>query len=635
MKLLIQKFNNKILASTSSRLIGIFLSIVLSIGPNLLFSNHNDSLKGIEGIIDLKGEGFSDGTTRNLDGQWEFYWNEFITPEEFSKTRNQDNKQYIEVPGTWDNTNQELLNITASGFATYRLQIINPGKEKKLAIKLPLIGTACIIYVNGNEIGRIGNPGEDDTSTLPRYDRSIIDFINSSDNIELILHISNFHHRVGGIWNQIEIGLEDVIRGKVDKRINMGIFISGCIFILGLYHLSLFMLGRLYISPLYFSIFCMIITIRGFVTGSMPIHDYVNLSWEFLAKIEYLTYYLGFPTFIVLIRSLFSNEVKQKFVIFVISVSALFSMMVLITPARIYSYSMIYYQIFSFGASLHLLWFLILAVKEKRDSSWIFLQGAAILFLCMINDILDNDQIINTMQIFPFGVVYLIMSQSVIISKRFLKLLHTVEHQKDELKYHRQDLETRVKERTALLEDANRKLQEISLRDGLTKVANRRMFDQYLETECKRMRRTKGPISLLMCDIDYFKQYNDTYGHQKGDECLIKVANKLHSSTQRVSDIVGRYGGEEFGVILPNTPKIGAVILANKLRTDISELKIPHELSNVSEYISISIGVATINPVSENAPELLIKKSDGALYDAKWKGRNRVVFDNKETDAES
>ncbi|MBT3250352.1 MAG: diguanylate cyclase [Candidatus Marinimicrobia bacterium] len=635
MKILIHNYNRYIVTSFRAWFIKILLLITLIACPSLLFPNQVESFVGIEGVIDLKGKNFNDGTTLSLDGQWEFYWGKFIAPEDFSKSNIPDNKQFIKVPGIWNSKNQDLLNISASGFATYRMTLKNLGDGNKLALKIPLIGTAYIIYVNGLELGRSGTPGKIEATTIPHNDPRVYDFLKKSDSIEIVLHISNFHHRVGGIWNHIEIGSEISIRYEESHDENKELFIAGCIFMLGLYYLSLFMLGRLYISPLFFSIFCMIITVRSFVTGSIPILNYINIPWEYLVKIEYLTYYLGFPAFIVLLRSLFPNEVEKKFVNIVITVSALFSFLVIITQASIYSYSMFYYQLFSFGASMHLLWFLILAVAKKRDSSWIFLHSVGILFLCMINDILDNDQIIDTMQVFPFGVMYLILSQSVIISKRFLGLLNTVEHQKDELKYHRQDLESRVKERTALLEDANRKLQEISLRDGLTKVANRRMFDQYLTTECKRMRRTKGPISLLMCDIDYFKQYNDTYGHQKGDECLIKVANKLHKSTQRVSDVVGRYGGEEFGVILPNTPKVGAVILANKLRTAISDLKIPHELSTVSEYISVSIGVATINPISENAPELLIKKSDGALYDAKWKGRNRVVFDSKETDSES
>jgi len=270
------------------------------------------------------------------------------------------------------------------------------------------------------------------------------------------------------------------------------------------------------------------------------------------------------------------------------------------------------------------------AIKDKREGAVLFLQAAVVLFAAFINDILSTNQVIQTAQVVPFAVVYLILSQSIIVSKQFFSLLSTVENQKDELDYHKKDLETRVHERTALLEEANRRLQEISLKDGLTNVANRRRFDQYMETECKRMRRSKRPISLLLCDIDYFKQYNDTYGHQMGDECLIKIAQTLNGETRRASDIVGRYGGEEFGVVLPNTPKVGAVILANKLRLAISDLKILHESSTVNKYVTISIGAATINPVDENAPKTLIKKADTALYEAKNKGRNRVDFAPKD-----
>lgn len=164
-------------------------------------------------------------------------------------------------------------------------------------------------------------------------------------------------------------------------------------------------------------------------------------------------------------------------------------------------------------------------------------------------------------------------------------------------------------------------LRRLSLLDGLTGIANRRHFDEKLQQEIKRSLRHETPLSLLMVDIDHFKRYNDTYGHQAGDDCLIKVARTLNESLKRSGDLVARYGGEEFVVILPYTDEEGAMIVAEKLRSQIDSLKIPHV---VNQTVTISIGAATLYPTEETNPQEMIDKADKALYQAKLAGRNRV-----------
>lgn len=176
------------------------------------------------------------------------------------------------------------------------------------------------------------------------------------------------------------------------------------------------------------------------------------------------------------------------------------------------------------------------------------------------------------------------------------------------------------------LREANFKLETLSTCDGLTGISNRRSFDNYIDMSLKNCARTKKTISLIMVDIDYFKAYNDNYGHLKGDECLIKVAKKLSSSIKRPLDFVARYGGEEFVVVLPETHKEGAIIIAEKIREDIESLRIIHEHSDVSPYVTISLGIQTILPEPSYSAENLINCADKALYKAKSNGRNRTSF---------
>jgi diguanylate cyclase (GGDEF)-like protein len=176
------------------------------------------------------------------------------------------------------------------------------------------------------------------------------------------------------------------------------------------------------------------------------------------------------------------------------------------------------------------------------------------------------------------------------------------------------------------LEKANRELQRLSVLDDLTQVANRRRFDEALNEEWQRLSRDRAPLSLIFCDIDYFKLYNDTYGHQTGDDCLRAVADTIGTNCQRPGDFVARYGGEEFIVILPNTEAEGAVHLAEDIRQEIERLKIPHMRSQVSPYITLSLGVSCVSPSADITPESLIGVADKALYEAKNQGRNRTVL---------
>ena len=168
------------------------------------------------------------------------------------------------------------------------------------------------------------------------------------------------------------------------------------------------------------------------------------------------------------------------------------------------------------------------------------------------------------------------------------------------------------------------KLRDLSNRDGLTGVYNRRFLDETLAVEWKRLRRHKQPLSVIMIDVDFFKKYNDSYGHQAGDQCLKTVASVLQEGVNRPADFVARYGGEEFAVILPDTDKEGAVFLADEFREGINSLEIPHSGSEITEHVTASFGVATMIPGQKAGFNQLLEMADKALYEAKGAGRNQV-----------
>ncbi|GGA20327.1 diguanylate cyclase [Okeania sp. KiyG1] len=178
------------------------------------------------------------------------------------------------------------------------------------------------------------------------------------------------------------------------------------------------------------------------------------------------------------------------------------------------------------------------------------------------------------------------------------------------------------------LEKLNQELEKIAYIDGLTGICNRRHFEEKLDQEWKRLRRDNAPMSIIMVDIDYFKPYNDTYGHQQGDKCLQQVAQTISAAVKRAGDFVARYGGEEFVVVLPNTPIEGALKVAEDIRRQIEALRIPHTASPVSKWVTSSLGVANGHCCTESNPKILLEAADMALYDAKNAGRNQVYIDD-------
>ena len=189
----------------------------------------------------------------------------------------------------------------------------------------------------------------------------------------------------------------------------------------------------------------------------------------------------------------------------------------------------------------------------------------------------------------------------------------------------RAQLEQRVAERTSELQQANARMALLSRTDSLTGLPNRRRFDEVLESEHTRLHRSGMPLSLIMIDVDYFKLFNDTYGHVSGDDCLRQIATVIASLVQRAPDLPARYGGEEFAIILPETEAQGATALAERIRAGIEQQAIPHKASSVLDCVTVSLGVITVQATDLPVASEAVKLADAQLYQAKASGRNRVV----------
>ena len=262
--------------------------------------------------------------------------------------------------------------------------------------------------------------------------------------------------------------------------------------------------------------------------------------------------------------------------------------------------------------------------KQRSNLLWNilgFLSG--IMFLCAF----------SAFQKFMIGAVFSLKGfiiPSILGGISGLVITHsffTITHLARQLKEQNQFLENQVKERTKVLQEKNKLLEKFSNIDALTSIANRRHFDSTLKLECARLSRIKSSLSLIMCDIDYFKQYNDLYGHQKGDECLQHIAGAIRSVARRAIDCIARYGGEEFAIILPGVESDDAAQLAETARKAVENLRIPHDNSEIDTIVTMSFGIASITSQDKESDcmSILVSKADKRLYMAKTSGRNRVV----------
>ncbi len=197
-----------------------------------------------------------------------------------------------------------------------------------------------------------------------------------------------------------------------------------------------------------------------------------------------------------------------------------------------------------------------------------------------------------------------------------------------DLEERRKELEFLVRERTQQLEEANEELKNLATIDKLTGLSNRRKFDEYYSLEWRRSVREAKALTIIMIDVDYFKLFNDTYGHQAGDKCLKKIAKLLRRTSNRAGDIVARYGGEEFVVVLSEANKQVAYTVSSAIKKMVKKLKIQHSKSPINKYVTVSIGCASIVPSKSIKPADLLKAADDALYTSKEEGRNRVTVSN-------
>jgi PAS domain S-box-containing protein len=421
--------------------------------------DQNPPPKAVKGILDLTHWDFGKEGPVYLNGEYEFYWQRQVSPSDLTGSFHQA-PAYVQVPGFWSKRQREDGRLPGQGFATYRLRVQLNGVQPSLALRIQVLGTAFTVFVNGQLLGSIGVPGKDRETTVPWFYPEVMRINENADHLDILFHVSNFHHRRGGVWEAIQLGPEEQLRELRERRVGADFILFGSIFIMALYHLGLFFFRKVDRSPLYFGLFCLIVAVRLLTTGERYLtHIFPDMSWGLLVKLEYLSMCLAVPTFALFMQSLLSKEFSRAFLRFILAASLAVSLVILFTPGRVFSHLLPVCEGLLLMSLLYIIYVLILSLKRKREGAFIFLAGFIIMSLGVLNDIVYVENMIQTGYFAAFGLLVFILSQACLLSLRFSRALTTVELQRKELIAVNEACGQEIQDRV-LTEDALRQSEE-------------------------------------------------------------------------------------------------------------------------------------------------------------------------------
>jgi len=417
------------------------------------FRHHLIHEAGVEkGILDLSEYSLDGQNIFDLRGEYEFYWQQFLFPGQpgAGQTTALSEQNFIQVPGNWNTFALNTQTHLATGFGTYRLTLKLPEQAlgKPFAFRMHAAGTALTMWINSKRIFQAGVPGKTEQTSQPAYRAALISWIPQQTDNEIIFHVSNFHHRSGGIWYAIHFGEESLMRRICERDVFYNAFIVGALLMIALYHLILFIIGKKEKASLYFALLCSTIIIRLLFTEDLLIHNWMaNLSWEWLIRGEYLSLYLSVPFFAMFIIQLFVEKFAKALVIVFWSIPVIFSLGVLFTPPLFFTQYIRTFMGFMVVGMIYFSLVLMNCIRRKKEGALISFMGIVFFFLTVINDMLYSQLLVPYGYYTPLGLFILVLSQSSVLSHLYIREQELSEHFSEYL-------EKQVSERTHQLQAA-------------------------------------------------------------------------------------------------------------------------------------------------------------------------------------
>ncbi len=690
--------------------------------------------KAVHAVLDLNNWDFKTDGSVNLDGEWLFAWQQLMLADQINSLTD---VQYVKVPDNWTDYIIEGIQITPEGFASYTLTVENLDTNQVYGIYIDGEGRAYSLWVDNQLLTQNGIVGKSHELMTAEKIPITAFFKPQADKVQFVMQISNFHHKKAGFRNSILLGLAEPINSLQLNNWYRDAFSVGILFILGLYHLIIFIFRSKNRAPLYFALICWLLAIRIGVTNENTLLINIPIiSWILAFKIEYLTFFLLPLFFSMFMRSLYPEDIHKLFINSVIGLSVVFSLFSLFSDTMTASYLPTYYQLIIILEIVYYFYFMGHIIYKKREGSIYILLASIVLFTATIIEILYYQNILPYGPISTYGFIAYIFVQAMLLSSLFAKSFTKVEtlsseleetnmnlqlseHKyrhifedskdiifisdkhghiedvnpasKDVLGYNKKELQNMnvldvilkpeirtlfkeaimingfvknynvellrkdgkiintlltvsphknengmdselqgsIRDISATIEAEKERLralkfEQISITDPLTKLNNRLIFYKIAEKEIGRSKRNGSKLSLIMFDVDLFKNVNDTYGHIIGDDVLVNLARVCEKNI-RTMDLLARYGGEEFVILMPDADEKSVMQTAERLRKIVADT-IMAKCDNIDISITISLGVVNFRRESCDNINELVNQADKALYLSKEQGRNRVTL---------
>ncbi len=620
----------------------VFVIITMITQTNIL-----QYYKPIEaGTLDLSSTSYKKIQSVPLQGAWEFYPNKIVSYGDLQSIQDPKELQggFIDVPSEWHtfvpSKESSVPKMTRTGIGTYRMHIKLP-QPGYYALGLNSIYTSFTLFVNDQKLMSVGEIGTDKKSNHPQFLPMTTSFYTEKRAIDIIIQIGNFYHRKGGLVQEITFGTPEAIKRAFIVKNITSTYLSGALFIMGIFLLTFFSQSNKDKSLLFFSLFCIIIATRTLMNDTVTLLQiFPTFPFEAEMKIEYLTVSLGLLTFALYSRYAFSKIISSVITKIVVAVSSIYSIFILLTPVYIYNFVLVSFDLLIAVYSLYWLISMIAGFIQKKGGKLTIILGGIVLAITVINEIIlytqANFSSFYAYNLLPFGLFIFIFTHSFEFSFRYIEALRT-SHELTE------NLEKKVVERTKELHQANKRLLHQATIDELTGIWNRNELQNRTEEETSRYNRyaknLSTSFSVFYMDIDNLKYYNDTYSHEAGDQILTQFAHILTASCRK-NDEVFRLGGDEFVMLLPKTDTDGAVRIAERILASKGSLndsiqqylrQSDHTFTDIPKdhTISCSIGIATHNEGTINI-DSLIRYADRALLTAKSRGKDQFIVQDME-----
>lgn len=552
--------------------------------------------------------------------KWEFFEKQLLGPDQAAKAYS--TGEPISFPHKYK---EHYHSVEMYGTYVAKVKLPNIADDENLAVYVPFQYGSYKLYVGNQLVAKNGVVGTTKQQQVPESAPKIGQIHNTNEEVYITLQLSNFYSLRGGFSKPIYIGQFSELVNQHNTALIFHFFINGIIFVASIFSFLLGFFNNRNRKTILFALFSFIIALRSIFSRpflySITIFD---VPWHVGVKIESACTILAASIAITFFALLISSSLPKKLLWLGQAVLAIQLLLIIFTEPLVFQRTFV----FTFAIFSLLLLYIYIKVSITHENLTLELAvhfvGSLVIFMASIHDLIVVQKGINSSLLVQHSQATYVMLVCFAISWQYAQNQKDEQRLKAEILALNTSLDLRIKERTAQLEKANERLQQLATKDALTGIANRYSFDQQLDFYIKQALQTKNDLSLLLIDLDVFKQYNDYYGHIKGDALLQRVVEVLDKQLPQVA-FFARYGGEEFAIIYPNAGEEQLIQLGETIVEAVAAQRFEH-IQHPLGFATISVGGCVMNV---NAPfetkKQFVTAADERLYIAKNNGRNQFV----------